>query len=210
MLVGCDWHQPDHARRVVSIDRSAPVALAPGPGDGRRRRHAPPGRRTRASGSAGARRSPTATASPRSRCARSSPLVTVASKQGYATRAVRLPFQTHPKSTIRIYQHRLQWSMYGVGPLRSNAQTAIKLRPPFRRRLVARARRPRRVPGGRRRRDRVHRERPRHGPCARHADRQRRVAARHAARKDGVVAGGVGKDPRRARDGRTRVDPPPQ
>ena len=64
--------------------------------------------------------------------ARRSPLVTVASKHGYSTRAVRLPFHTHPKSTIRIYQPRLQWSMYGVGPHRSNAQTAIKLRPPFR------------------------------------------------------------------------------
>ena len=64
--------------------------------------------------------------------ARRSPLVTVASKRGYATRAVRLPYRTHPKSTIRIYQHRLQWSMYGVSPQRSNAHAAIKLRPPFR------------------------------------------------------------------------------
>jgi outer membrane protein assembly factor BamB len=62
---------------------------------------------------------------------RRSPLVTVASKKGYATRAVRLAFHTHPKSTIRIYQRRLQWSMYGAGPRRSNAQPAIKLRPPF-------------------------------------------------------------------------------
>jgi len=60
------------------------------------------------------------------------PLVTVASKAGYATRAVRLSFRRHPKSTIRIYQRRLQWSMYGVRPERSNAQAAIKLRPPFR------------------------------------------------------------------------------
>ena len=64
--------------------------------------------------------------------ARRAPLVTVASKLGFATRAVRLPFRTHPKSTIRIYQHRLQWSMYGVSPQRSNVQTEIKLRPPFR------------------------------------------------------------------------------
>jgi outer membrane protein assembly factor BamB len=59
-------------------------------------------------------------------------LVTVATKRGYATRAVRLPFHTHPKSTIRIYQRRLQWAMYGVSPQRSNAQSAIALRPPFR------------------------------------------------------------------------------
>jgi outer membrane protein assembly factor BamB len=60
------------------------------------------------------------------------PLLTVASRRGYATRTVRLAFRTHPKSTIHIYQHRLQWSMYGVGPRRSNVQTEIKLRPPFR------------------------------------------------------------------------------
>jgi len=35
--------------------------------------------------------------------AQRAPLVTVASKRGYSTRAVRLAFPTHPKSTIRIY-----------------------------------------------------------------------------------------------------------
>jgi outer membrane protein assembly factor BamB len=59
-------------------------------------------------------------------------LVTVAAKRGYATRAVRLPYRTHPRSTIRIYRTAVQWSMYGVDPQRSQAQAAIRLRPPFR------------------------------------------------------------------------------
>ncbi len=59
-------------------------------------------------------------------------LVTVASKAGYGERAVRLAFRSHPKSTIRIYRRSLQWSMYGAGPQRTQAQPAIKLRPPFR------------------------------------------------------------------------------
>jgi len=61
-----------------------------------------------------------------------SALVTVASKAGYGTRAVRLAFATHPKSTIRIYRRSLQWAMYGAVPQRTQAQTAIRLRPPFR------------------------------------------------------------------------------
>jgi outer membrane protein assembly factor BamB len=59
-------------------------------------------------------------------------LVTVAAKPGYARRAVRLAYRTHPKSTIRIYRPALQWSMYGVDPTRSQAQAAIRVRPPFR------------------------------------------------------------------------------
>ena len=58
-------------------------------------------------------------------------LVTVASKPGYSARAVRLPFRTHPKSTIKIYRRALQWAMYGAGPARTQEQTAIRLRPPF-------------------------------------------------------------------------------
>ncbi|HZU20792.1 MAG TPA: PQQ-binding-like beta-propeller repeat protein [Gaiellaceae bacterium] len=64
--------------------------------------------------------------------ARRASLVTVAAKRGYATRAVRLPYRTHPRATIRIYRFALQWSMYGVDPQRSQAQDAIRLRPPFR------------------------------------------------------------------------------
>jgi outer membrane protein assembly factor BamB len=59
-------------------------------------------------------------------------LVTSASKASYAQRAVRLAFHTHPQSTLRIYRRALQWSMYGAGPQRTQAQQAIHVRPPFR------------------------------------------------------------------------------
>jgi outer membrane protein assembly factor BamB len=66
------------------------------------------------------------------RLARPAALVTVARKPGYGTRAVRLPFRTHPRSTLRLYRPELQWTMYGAGPKRTQAQTAIRVRPPFR------------------------------------------------------------------------------
>ncbi|MGZ4333554.1 MAG: outer membrane protein assembly factor BamB family protein [Gaiellaceae bacterium] len=58
-------------------------------------------------------------------------LVTVAAKNGYTARAVRLPFRTHPKATIRIYRTALQWTMYGATPQRTQAQDSISVRPPF-------------------------------------------------------------------------------
>jgi eukaryotic-like serine/threonine-protein kinase len=61
-----------------------------------------------------------------------SALVTRAVKTGYGERAVRLPFRTHPKSTLRIYQRALQWTMYGAGPARTQAHPSLKVRPPFR------------------------------------------------------------------------------
>lgn len=54
------------------------------------------------------------------------------SRRGYATRTVRLWFRQHPRSTAQIFQPRLQWPMYGATPARTQAQTAIRLRPPFR------------------------------------------------------------------------------
>jgi outer membrane protein assembly factor BamB len=53
------------------------------------------------------------------------------SKEGYLTRTVRLWFRERPQSAVRIYQPRLQWPMYGAVPARTQAQTAIRLRPPF-------------------------------------------------------------------------------
>ena len=50
--------------------------------------------------------------------------VTVAAKAGYSTRAVRLAFRTHPKSTIRIYKRSLQWTEYKAHP-------SLAIRPPF-------------------------------------------------------------------------------
>ncbi len=54
------------------------------------------------------------------------------SRRGYATRTVRLWFRQRPQSTARIYQPRLQWPLYGATPARTQAQTAIRVRPPFR------------------------------------------------------------------------------
>jgi outer membrane protein assembly factor BamB len=68
----------------------------------------------------------------RVRLSRRGALVTVAAKPGYGERAVRLAFRTHPKSTIRIFRNATQWTMYGVGPARTQAQPQIRVRPPFR------------------------------------------------------------------------------
>jgi outer membrane protein assembly factor BamB len=59
-------------------------------------------------------------------------LVTTARKSAYGTRSVRLSFRTNPQSTLRIYRPALQWSMYGAGPQRTQAQETIRVRPPFR------------------------------------------------------------------------------
>jgi len=58
--------------------------------------------------------------------------VTVAVKAGYGERAVRLPFRTHPKSTLRLYRNDLQWTMYGADAARTQAHGALSVRPPFR------------------------------------------------------------------------------
>jgi outer membrane protein assembly factor BamB len=68
----------------------------------------------------------------RVRLARRASLVTSAAKSGYGTRSARLPFRTHPKSTIRIYQRALQWTMYGAGPERTQSQPDLHVKPPFR------------------------------------------------------------------------------
>ena len=61
-----------------------------------------------------------------------SALAVTVSKQGYLTRTVRVWFRRHPKSTIRIYQRNLQWPLYGVTSNRTQAQTSMRVRPPFR------------------------------------------------------------------------------
>lgn len=55
-----------------------------------------------------------------------------ASARDYATRSQLFSFRRSSRRTIRIYHPALQWPMYGVGPARTQAQTAIRLRPPFR------------------------------------------------------------------------------
>jgi outer membrane protein assembly factor BamB len=59
-------------------------------------------------------------------------LVTSVSADGYLDRAVRLPFRTRPQSTVRVYRRALQWPVYGVDARRTQAQTGIRVRPPFR------------------------------------------------------------------------------
>jgi outer membrane protein assembly factor BamB len=54
------------------------------------------------------------------------------SRRGYGTRTVRLWFRQHPRSTVRVYQTRLQWPVYGASPARTQEQRAIRIRPPFR------------------------------------------------------------------------------
>jgi outer membrane protein assembly factor BamB len=58
-------------------------------------------------------------------------LVTTARRRGFIARAVRLPFRTHPKSTMKIYQRALQWPIYGAVAARTQVQGSIRVRPPF-------------------------------------------------------------------------------
>jgi outer membrane protein assembly factor BamB len=51
---------------------------------------------------------------------------------GYGARTVRQPFRQRRLVTIRLYQPRLQWTMYGATPSRAQAQDWGDLRPPFR------------------------------------------------------------------------------
>ena len=59
-------------------------------------------------------------------------LVTTVRKSAYGTSSVRLSFNTHPMSTMRIYRPSMQWSMYGASPQRTQAQPDLRVRPPFR------------------------------------------------------------------------------
>jgi type IV pilus biogenesis protein CpaD/CtpE len=70
------------------------------------------------------------------------------SARGYTTAHPLLNFERRLQ-TVRIYQPRLQWPVYGATPQRTQAQLNIKIRPPFRRRLG---------------RDRVRRQLPRDDP----------------------------------------------
>ena len=59
------------------------------------------------------------------------PLAITVGARGFGTRTVFEPFRRSRKVTIRVYQPQLQWPMYGVTPDRTQAQTHIRLRPPF-------------------------------------------------------------------------------
>jgi outer membrane protein assembly factor BamB len=59
-------------------------------------------------------------------------LITRVRAGGYLSVSVRLPFRTRPQSTVVLYRPSLQWPMYGVDASRTQSQTGIHLRPPFR------------------------------------------------------------------------------
>jgi outer membrane protein assembly factor BamB len=59
------------------------------------------------------------------------PLDVTISAPGFATRVVREQFGKR-RATIRVYQPANQWPLYGATPSRTQAQTSIRLRPPFR------------------------------------------------------------------------------
>ena len=53
------------------------------------------------------------------------------SARNYTAVRVALNYRRRREHTIRIYQPRLQWPVYGATPQRTQAQPAIKIRPPF-------------------------------------------------------------------------------
>jgi outer membrane protein assembly factor BamB len=59
------------------------------------------------------------------------PLTVTVRAKGFSTRAVREQFGRR-RATIRVYQPSAQWPLYGATPSRTQAQTSIRLRPPFR------------------------------------------------------------------------------
>ncbi len=57
--------------------------------------------------------------------------VTVGAR-GFSTRTVWEDFLSSRKVTVHVYRPELQWPMYGATATRAQAQTHIRLRPPFR------------------------------------------------------------------------------
>jgi eukaryotic-like serine/threonine-protein kinase len=52
--------------------------------------------------------------------------------RGYAPSVRRWNFNRFPIFTFRVYQPRLQWTMYGGNPQRTQVHQSIRLRPPYR------------------------------------------------------------------------------
>jgi outer membrane protein assembly factor BamB len=52
-------------------------------------------------------------------------------KRGYDRLTKRIEFRNHPRMGVEIYQGALQWRLYGATPARTQAQTSIRVRPPF-------------------------------------------------------------------------------
>ena len=54
------------------------------------------------------------------------------SAPGYAARTVKLDFRSRLDHRVEVWRPALQWPLYGATPARTQAQDAIKVRPPFR------------------------------------------------------------------------------
>jgi outer membrane protein assembly factor BamB len=52
-------------------------------------------------------------------------------KPGYDRLSTRIEFRNHPRMGVEIFQTKLQWRLYGATPARTQAQTSIRVRPPF-------------------------------------------------------------------------------
>jgi outer membrane protein assembly factor BamB len=62
---------------------------------------------------------------------RTSSLVSVRAR-GFTSVTRRLSFRRRPFARFRVYQPKLQWPLYGAVATRTQAQTRIRVRPPFR------------------------------------------------------------------------------
>ena len=195
-------------RRRRSRAKAPPKRLL-GARDGRRRR---PGHRC-----AGARRPhrPPRARSDRERDRAEDPhragtalLRVKVAKRGYAAAEQRFQFRNHPVG-VRIYQPKLQWTMYGANPGRTQAQTR-SASGRLSRSSGAGRRRADGVPGRRRRRRRLRRQL--HGQRPRLVDARRRARlAPRPRREHGLLARGRGRRGDRPRDGRPRLGArPPQ
>ena len=52
-------------------------------------------------------------------------------KRGYDRLSTPIEFRNHPRMGVEIFQTKLQWRLYGATPARTQAQTSIHVRPPF-------------------------------------------------------------------------------
>jgi outer membrane protein assembly factor BamB len=62
---------------------------------------------------------------------RRAPLNVTVRAGGYNPKTVRMPFHLRRKVTVRIYRKALQWPVFGVDTGRTQAQSEIAVRPPF-------------------------------------------------------------------------------
>ena len=60
------------------------------------------------------------------------PLTVTVTARRYTRRVVYVPFRSSRKTTIRIYRPALQWPLYGANSSRTQSQSQLALRPPFR------------------------------------------------------------------------------